>query len=68
MLYLFLLPAVLYTVLFDYMPMYGIQIAFKENEQPYDENKVYFPEKVAAAKELFSKLGHPKDFLPKITK
>lgn len=47
---------------------YRIQIAFKENEQPYDENKVYFPEKVAAAKELFSKLGHPKDFLPKITK
>jgi len=45
-----------------------IQIAFKENEQPYDENKVYFSEKVAAAKELFSKLGHPKDFLPKITK
>ena len=43
-----------------------IQIAFKE--KPYDENKVYFPEKVAAAKELFSKLGHPKDFLPKITK
>ena len=30
MLYLFLLPAVLYTVLFDYMPMYGIQIAFKD--------------------------------------
>ena len=30
MLYLFLLPAVIYTILFDYMPMYGIQIAFKD--------------------------------------
>lgn len=28
-LYIFLLPAILYTVLFDYLPMYGIQIAFK---------------------------------------
>ncbi len=30
MLYLFLLPAIIYTILFDYMPMYGIQIAFKD--------------------------------------
>ena len=28
-LYLFLLPAVLYLILFKYVPMYGIQIAFK---------------------------------------
>ncbi len=29
-LYIFLFPAILYTVLFDYLPMYGIQIAFKD--------------------------------------
>lgn len=29
LLYVFLLPAVLYIILFDYAPMYGLQIAFK---------------------------------------
>lgn len=29
-LYLFLLPAILYLILFKYVPMYGIQIAFKD--------------------------------------
>jgi putative aldouronate transport system permease protein len=29
-LYLFLLPAVLYVVVFNYWPMYGLQIAFKD--------------------------------------
>lgn len=30
MLYLFLLPAIIYLILFNYMPLYGIQIAFKD--------------------------------------
>lgn len=30
MLYIFLIPAIVYAILFDYMPMYGIQIAFKD--------------------------------------
>lgn len=30
MLYIFLIPAMLYAILFDYMPMYGIQIAFQD--------------------------------------
>lgn len=30
MLYLFLLPALLYILLFQYVPLYGIQIAFKD--------------------------------------
>lgn len=29
-LYLFLLPAVIYFIVFNYMPLYGIQIAFKD--------------------------------------
>lgn len=29
-LYLFILPAVIFTILFDYLPMYGIQIAFRD--------------------------------------
>lgn len=28
--YLFILPMVIYVILFDYMPMYGIQLAFKD--------------------------------------
>ena len=28
-LYLFLLPALAYLIVFNYLPMYGIQIAFK---------------------------------------
>lgn len=28
-LYVFLLPAVIYLILFNYAPMYGIQIAFR---------------------------------------
>ena len=29
-LYLFVLPAVVYMILFNYMPMYGVQIAFRD--------------------------------------
>ena len=29
-LYLFLVPAIAYIVIFNYVPMYGIQIAFKD--------------------------------------
>src|SRR5690625_7873334 len=29
-LYIFILPAVLYFIIFHYIPMYGIQIAFKD--------------------------------------
>ncbi len=29
-LYLFILPTVLYFIIFKYIPMYGIQIAFKD--------------------------------------
>lgn len=29
-LYLFILPAILYYIIFNYLPMYGIQIAFKD--------------------------------------
>ncbi|MCC2686167.1 MAG: sugar transporter permease [Paenibacillaceae bacterium] len=30
MLYLFVLPAVIYVALFEYLPLYGVQIAFKD--------------------------------------
>ena len=29
-LYLFVLPAVIYLILFNYLPMYGVQIAFRD--------------------------------------
>ena len=29
-LYLFILPMIIYIVLFNYLPMYGIQLAFKD--------------------------------------
>lgn len=42
-----------------------IKIIFKDSAEPYN-NEGYLTEKAIAAKALFNRIGHPKDFLQRI--